>query len=79
MVFDDWRNGIPVAFFVISQAREKDLRHVLQQLQKRVQEVRLDWAQSAIIVDNAQAEINVLRFSNFLNICFPHVHVNSIY
>jgi hypothetical protein len=30
MVFDDWRHGIPVAFFVISRSREQDLSHVLQ-------------------------------------------------
>ena len=29
MVFDDWRNGIPVAFFFISRSREDDLRPML--------------------------------------------------
>lgn len=61
MVFDEWRNGIPVAFFVISQCREKDLLFVLQELQKCVQEIDMTWNPASIIVDNAQAEINVLR------------------
>ena len=60
MVFDDWRNGIPVAFFVISRTREQDLSPVLQALHQRVQSVNSDWNPSSIIVDNAQAEINTL-------------------
>jgi hypothetical protein len=60
MVFDDWRNGIPVAFFVISRTREHDLRPVLQALYERVQITKYDWNPSSIIVDNAQAEINTL-------------------
>ena len=60
MVFDDWRNGIPVAFFIISRTREQDLRPVLQALHDRVQKIRNDWNPSSIIVDNAQAEINTL-------------------
>ena len=60
MVFDAWRNGIPVAFFVISRTREQDLHPVLQALHRRVQTIKKDWNPSSIIVDNAQAEINTL-------------------
>ena len=63
MVFDEWRNGIPVAFFVISRTREQDLHPVLQALQIRIHTLKRDWAPSSIIVDNAQAEINTLRYS----------------
>ena len=83
MVFDDWRNGIPVAFFIISRTREHDLYPVLQALHKRVQSIAEDWNPSAIIVDNAQAEINTLRYVmpviiyGFLHV--THVlHVNYI-
>lgn len=62
MVFDDWRNGIPVAFFAISRMREQDLVPVLQALHKRVSKVKKDWSPSSIIVDNAQAEINTLGY-----------------
>ena len=62
MVFDDWRNGIPVAFFAISRTREQDLLPVLQALHNRVARNNAAWSPSSIIVDNAQAEINTLRY-----------------
>ena len=62
MAFDEWRNGIPVAFFVISRTREQDLDPVLQALHHRVQSIKTDWCPSSIILDNAQAEINTLRY-----------------
>jgi hypothetical protein len=61
MVFDEWRNDIPVAFFVVSRTREQDLQHVFQALQNKIHTVKRDWAPSSIIVDNAQAEINTMR------------------
>jgi hypothetical protein len=69
MVFDEWRNGIPVAFFVISQCREQDLKYVLQELKSRAVKEQHDWTPTSIIVDNAQAEINVLRFCALKPIC----------
>ena len=62
MVFDDWRNGITVAFFAISQTREQDLIPVLQALHNKVARNNATWSPSSIIVDNAQAEINTLRY-----------------
>jgi hypothetical protein len=62
MVFDDWRNGIPVAFFAISRSREQDLTPVLQALYNRVSTHNTNWSPSSIIVDNAQAELNTLRY-----------------
>jgi hypothetical protein len=32
MSFDDWHNGIPVAFFVVSKTREADTKPFLQAL-----------------------------------------------
>ena len=63
MVFDEWRNGIHVVFFVISRTREQDLHPVLEALQNRVHTLKRDWAPFSIVVDNAQAEINTLRYS----------------
>jgi hypothetical protein len=71
MVFDEWRNGIPVAFFVISSAKEKDLFPVLWSLREKVHKVCPSWEPSAFIVNNAQAEINVLRWPTFLNFLYP--------
>ena len=63
MAFDEWRNDILVAFFVISRTREQDLHPVLHALHQRVHSLKTDWSPSSIIVDNAQAEINTLRYS----------------
>lgn len=62
MVFDAWRNGIPVAFFLVSRCREDDLRPLLDALHCNVQILHKTWSPSSIIVDNAQAEINTLRY-----------------
>ena len=70
MVFDDWRNDIPVAFFAISRSREQDLVHVLQALHNRVAKTNATWCPSSIIVDNAQAEINTLRYQQCLRTSF---------
>jgi hypothetical protein len=61
MAFDEWRNGIPVAFFVISSVKEKDLLPVLECLRAKLHTVDSTWEPTAFIVDNAQAEINALR------------------
>ena len=61
MVFDEWRNGIPTAYFFTSRSKQDDLKNVLQALKLKVQAVKADWEPSSIIVDNAQAEINVLE------------------
>ena len=73
MVFDEWRTGIPVAFIVTSRTREQDLHHVLQALQKRVRTLKRDWGPTSIIVDNAQAELNTLRYS-WSCLTFLHIH-----
>jgi hypothetical protein len=59
MVFNEWQNEIPCAFIIIGKSREHDLDLVLQAL---VERMLANWLPNAIIVDNAQVEINVLRF-----------------
>lgn len=61
MVFDEWRNGIPVAYFIISSSTENALKPVLQALKETALAVKPDWEPSSVIVDNAQAELNVLE------------------
>jgi hypothetical protein len=58
MVFDEWQNEIPIAFIVIKKCRKNDLHLVLQSLSQRMPN---DWMLSAIIVDNVQVEINILK------------------
>lgn len=60
MVFDEWGNGLPGAFFVISSTKEKGLELVLGALRSKLRAVNPDWEPAAIIVDNSQAELNVL-------------------
>ena len=62
MVFDDWRNGIPIVYLVISCTQEHGLILVLQSLHDRVTRLRENWHPSSIVVDNAHAEINT-RYS----------------
>ena len=61
MVFDEWRNGIPVAYFIISSSTENALKPVLQALKDKAISMNADWEPSSIIVDNAQAELNILE------------------
>ena len=61
MVFDEWRNGIPVAYFIISSSTENALKPVLHALKEKAVSMNANWKPSSIIVDNAQAELNVLQ------------------
>ena len=61
MVFDEWRNGIHVAYFNISSFTENALKLMLQALKDKAVSMNADWEPSSIIVDNAQAEFNVLE------------------
>jgi len=53
MVFDEWQNGVPIAFIVIGKNQESDLRSVLQSLSQRMPN---DCMLSAMFVDNTQIE-----------------------
>jgi hypothetical protein len=58
MMFDEWQNGVPIAFIVIGKSWKNDLHLVLQSLSQRMSN---DWMSFAIIVDNTQAKINILK------------------
>jgi hypothetical protein len=59
MVFDEWQNGIPVAFIVIGKSQENDFDPFFQALSKHMPR---NWMPNDILIDNFQANINVLRF-----------------
>ena len=64
LAFDEWRltnGGILVAYFIISSSSEIALKPVLQALKDKALFVKHDWEPSLMIVDNAQAELNVLE------------------
>ena len=63
MVFDNWRNGIPIVFLVISCTQEHGLILVLRSVHDRVTRLKKNWHPSSIVVDNTHAEINTLRYS----------------
>jgi hypothetical protein len=58
MVLDEWQNGVLIAFIIIRKNRESNLHPILQSLSQRMPN---DWKSFAIIVDNIQIEINILR------------------
>lgn len=61
MVFDEWRNGVPVAYIITSRARQIDLAPWMLAIRSRMRAGRLDWQPSAFVVDDADAEINSLQ------------------
>jgi len=76
MVFDEWQNGIPIAFIVIGKIWECDLDLVSRTLS---QQMPSGWMPNTIIVDNAQVEINVLRYDMSLSYLLAHGHWSAMY
>lgn len=62
MVFDEWHQGIPVAFILTSRCAEDDLTPWMRALKERVKLDCPEWKPSAFIVDCAQGEINALTY-----------------
>jgi hypothetical protein len=58
--FDQWQNGIPVAFIVMSRCAEEDILLWLTKLRDCVLEFKPDWHPNAVIVDCAKAELNYI-------------------
>ena len=61
MVFDDWLNGVPVAYIVTSSSKQLDLQPWMKALAKKLTSLQRDWAPNAFITDCAQAEIGGLQ------------------
>ena len=61
MVFDEWEQGIPVAFTIQGKSREVDIVRWLQKLKDRCIAVKPDWKPTSFLVDNDQAELNAIR------------------
>jgi hypothetical protein len=60
IVFDQWQNGIPVAFIVTSRCAEEDILLWLTKLRDRVLEFKPDRHPNAVIVDYAKVELNCI-------------------
>ena len=61
MVFDDWLNGVPVAYIITSSSRQPDLEPWMRALANKMVSVQEDWMPNAFITDCAQAEIGGLQ------------------
>ena len=61
MVFDDWLNGVPVAYIVTSSSKQLDLEPWMRALAKKLSSVQKDWMPNAFITDCAHAEIGGLQ------------------
>lgn len=61
MVFDEWRQGIPVAWILTSRCAETDLTPWMRAVNARMRSANPGWEPSAFIVDCAQGEINALK------------------
>ena len=61
MVFDDWLNGVPVAYIITSSSKQPDLEPWMRALANKMSAVQEDWMPNAFITDCAQAEIGALQ------------------
>ena len=61
MVFDDWLNGVPVAYIITSSSKKLDLEPWMRALATKLAKVQKDWMPNAFITDCAQAEIGGLQ------------------
>ena len=62
MVFDDWLNGVPVAYIITSNSKQPDLEPWMRVLATKLASVQEDWMPNAFIIDCAQAEIGGLQY-----------------
>lgn len=65
MVFDDWRNGIPVGFVLTSRCGQEHLTPWMRALDDRMKTTLPGWQPCAFIVDCAQGEINSITYVSF--------------
>lgn len=61
MVFDEWRNGVPVAFVITARSKQSDLAPWMTALKNKLSLERPDWRPTAFVLDDADNEINSLR------------------
>ena len=57
MVFDEWQNGISVAWFITSSSKEEDLTPILATLKDKIVAAMPTWKSSSLIVDNAEQRL----------------------
>ena len=60
MVFDDWLNGVSVAYIITSSSKQPDLEAWMKALAKNLCSVQKDWMPNAFITNCAHVEIGGL-------------------
>jgi hypothetical protein len=61
IVFDQWHNGIHVAYCITSQCQQKDLTPWMHALNESIHKTHPSWHPNAFIVDCAQGEIKCIE------------------
>jgi len=61
MVFDEWYNGVPMAYIITSSYKQHDLTPWMDALNNNLLVFQSNWHPNAFIVDDAKAKINSLR------------------
>ena len=61
MVFDDWLNGVSVAYIITSSSAHVDLEPWMKALNNKLKSLQRYWMPNAFITDCAQAEIGGLQ------------------
>ena len=61
-MFDQWQNGIPVAFIITSKCAEEGILYWLTALRDQVVQFKFDWHPNAVIVDYTKAELNCVSY-----------------
>ena len=68
MVFDDFRNGVPIAWVITSRQKEDDLIQWLTALHAKAITVQPEWRSICFIVDDAIHERNAIKYVIFSSI-----------
>jgi len=61
VVFDEWHNGIPIAWVITSRQKEDDIYDWLWALKLSINNEDLDWKPSCFIVDDAIQEREAIK------------------
>eukprot|EP00878_Enallax_costatus_P030591 GHUV01033332.1.p1 GENE.GHUV01033332.1~~GHUV01033332.1.p1 ORF type:complete len:100 (-),score=13.81 GHUV01033332.1:284-583(-) len=61
LVMDDWLQGVPGAWAMLSNEQEPTLMTFFDAVKGRVESLKPDWRPSCFIIDDCQAFANALR------------------
>jgi hypothetical protein len=65
IVFDHHRNGVPVAWIIISSSYRIDIVHWFKAFRNVMQNKYKSWAPNALLVDDVTSETDAIRYVQF--------------